>query len=84
MRRHCWVRGLAEAPGRWPGLLVEWRRAPGTARAGGTGAGRPGPGGAGPGGAGGDWEGRVVYLVTDGVTPVVVEAWLPAAHLAPG
>jgi hypothetical protein len=24
--RHCWVLGLPEAPGRWPGLLVEWRR----------------------------------------------------------
>ena len=23
--RHCWVTGLPEAPGRWPGLLVEWR-----------------------------------------------------------
>lgn len=24
--RHCWVVGLPAAPGRWPGLLVEWRR----------------------------------------------------------
>ena len=24
--RHCWVSGLPDAPGRWPGLLVEWRR----------------------------------------------------------
>ncbi len=22
--RHCWVSGLPDAPGRWPGLLVEW------------------------------------------------------------
>lgn len=22
--RHCWVSGLPEAPGRWPGLLQEW------------------------------------------------------------
>ncbi len=24
--RHCWVVGLPAAPGRWPGLLVEWRK----------------------------------------------------------
>lgn len=24
--RHCWVFGLPDAPGRWPGLLVEWRK----------------------------------------------------------
>jgi hypothetical protein len=24
--RHCWVRDPPEAPGTWPGLLVEWRR----------------------------------------------------------
>lgn len=27
VRRHCWVDGLPQAPGRWPGLLVEWRQA---------------------------------------------------------
>ena len=27
VQRHCWVQGLPQAPGRWPGLLVEWRRA---------------------------------------------------------
>jgi hypothetical protein len=26
VRRHCWVRGVAGAPGPHPGLLVEWRR----------------------------------------------------------
>ena len=26
--RHCWVVDPPEAPGRWPGLLAEWRRAP--------------------------------------------------------
>lgn len=26
--RHCWVVDPAEATGRWPGLVVEWRRAP--------------------------------------------------------
>ena len=25
-RRHCWVVGMPEAPGRWPALLLEWRR----------------------------------------------------------
>ncbi len=30
-RRHCWVTGRAAHPGRWPGLLVEWRRGPGAA-----------------------------------------------------
>lgn len=25
-QRHCWVQGVDEAPGRWPALLVEWRR----------------------------------------------------------
>lgn len=35
-------------------------------------------------GEAGVWEGRVVYLVTDGGAPVLVEAWLTAAHLAPG
>ncbi len=25
--RHCWVSGLAEHPGRWPGLVLEWRKA---------------------------------------------------------
>lgn len=24
--RHCWVRDPPQAPGTWPGLLVEWRR----------------------------------------------------------
>jgi hypothetical protein len=24
--RHCWVRNPPEAPGVWPGLLVEWRQ----------------------------------------------------------
>jgi hypothetical protein len=24
--RHCWVRDPPDAPGIWPGLLVEWRR----------------------------------------------------------
>ena len=26
--RHCWVVDPPEGPGRWPGLLAEWRRAP--------------------------------------------------------
>ena len=26
---HCWVLNPAGAPGRWPGLLLEWRRANG-------------------------------------------------------
>lgn len=30
--RHCWVTGLPDCPGRWPGLLVEWRREPDTCR----------------------------------------------------
>lgn len=30
--RHCWVTGLPDCPGRWPGLLVEWRREPDTGR----------------------------------------------------
>jgi len=24
--RHCWVRDPPDAPGTWPGLLVEWRQ----------------------------------------------------------
>jgi hypothetical protein len=24
--RHCWVRDPPQAPGTWPGLLIEWRR----------------------------------------------------------
>ena len=24
--RHCWVRNPPDAPGVWPGLLVEWRQ----------------------------------------------------------
>ena len=27
MTRHCWVTGLPDRPGRWAGLLVEWRQA---------------------------------------------------------
>lgn len=23
--RHCWVRDLPGLPGRWPGVLLEWR-----------------------------------------------------------
>jgi len=30
VERHCWVRDPPEAEGRWPGLLVEWRRPPGS------------------------------------------------------
>jgi len=30
--RHCWVSGLADAPGRSPGLLAEWRHDPTTGR----------------------------------------------------
>ena len=26
VRRHCWVQGLPDAPGRRPGLLIEWRQ----------------------------------------------------------
>ena len=26
--RHCWVRDPPDAPGIWPGLLVEWRQRP--------------------------------------------------------
>ena len=26
--RHCWVEGPASAPGRWPGVIIEWRRDP--------------------------------------------------------
>jgi len=59
VHRHCWVQDLPDTPGRWPGLLVEWRLA-------------------------GGWEGRVVYVVgTSAADAVVVEAWLPAPHLAP-
>jgi hypothetical protein len=24
--RHCWVRNPPDAPGTWPGLLIEWRQ----------------------------------------------------------
>ena len=24
--RHCWVRDPPDAPGTWPGLLIEWRQ----------------------------------------------------------
>jgi hypothetical protein len=27
--RHCWVLNPPSAPGRWPGLVVEWRSAAG-------------------------------------------------------
>ena len=27
--RHCWVRDLPGFPGRWPGVLLEWRVEPG-------------------------------------------------------
>ena len=27
--RHCWVRDPPDAPGVWPGLLVEWRQGAG-------------------------------------------------------
>lgn len=30
--RHCWVRGLPDRPGRWPGLLAEWRQDGGSGR----------------------------------------------------
>jgi len=26
LTRHCWVTGLPEYPGRWAGLLAEWRQ----------------------------------------------------------
>ena len=26
LTRHCWVTGLPECPGRWAGLLAEWRQ----------------------------------------------------------
>jgi len=26
LNRHCWVTGLSECPGRWAGLLAEWRQ----------------------------------------------------------
>ncbi|SNR78651.1 hypothetical protein SAMN06272737_12557 [Blastococcus mobilis] len=28
--RHCWVRNPPDAPGIWPGLLVEWRQRDGS------------------------------------------------------
>ena len=28
--RHCWVRDPLDAPGTWPGLLIEWRQRAGT------------------------------------------------------
>ena len=31
VRRHCWVQGLPDIPGRCPGLLVEWRQPQGGA-----------------------------------------------------
>ena len=66
VRRHCWVQGVPDAPGRCPGLLVEWRQPDPATHA------SPG------------WEGRVLYVVSQGVgPPVVVEAWLPAEHLSP-
>ena len=33
--------------------------------------------------AGAAWEGRAVYVVAEGGAAVVVECWLPAAHLDP-
>lgn len=27
-QRHCWVTGPPGAPGPWPGLILEWQRAP--------------------------------------------------------
>ncbi|GAB3059160.1 hypothetical protein GCM10027053_21340 [Intrasporangium mesophilum] len=29
-QRHCWVEGPDDHPGPWPGVVVEWRRDPGT------------------------------------------------------
>ncbi len=29
------------------------------------------------------WQGRCVYVVQDGEQVVLVEAWVPSAHLAP-
>ena len=26
LTRHCWVAGLPDCPGRWAGLLAEWRQ----------------------------------------------------------
>jgi len=68
-QRHCWVHGLPDAPGRWPGLLVEWRVV------------RPRAGGA----ARPSWVGRVVYAVDDDQAGdvVLVEAWVPARYLRP-
>ncbi len=61
------------APGRWPGLLVEWRAPAAPAD--------PEPAGVEiPSG----WIGRVVYVVDKGGGEVVlVEAWVPAEHLRP-
>ena len=66
--RHCWVTGLPGVPGRCPGLLAEWSRR--------DGAGQEGH-------AAGGWFGRVVYAVDDGGRVVLVETWVPAAHLEP-
>ena len=43
--RHCWVRNPPDAPGIWPGLLVEWRQRDGSwqGRVAYTVAGPPGP-----------------------------------------
>jgi hypothetical protein len=30
--RHCWVAGPPDCPGRWAGLLVEWRQEPDSGR----------------------------------------------------
>jgi hypothetical protein len=30
--RHCWVTDLPDCPGRWAGLLVEWRQEPDSGR----------------------------------------------------
>lgn len=31
----------------------------------------------------GRWAGRVVYIVEEAGQPVLIEAWVPAAHLSP-
>ena len=59
--RHCWVAGLPGSPGRFPGLLAEWRHDEGSGR----------------------WMGRVVYAVDEHGRVVLVERWVPAAHLTP-
>ena len=74
-QRHCWVHGLPNSPGRWPGLLVEWRVV----------TDRPGPDPPRSGVARPSWVGRVVYAVDDDQAGdiVLVEAWVPAQYLRP-